>query len=142
MPLEGGPAAQVTRNGGLFAQESLDGRKLYFLRPQEAATFDANRPGIWVKSLPAGPEAMVKGTERVQTRYFAISRSGIYFIHNVNRRWILSLLNLSTGRIQALRTLDHRQFGSPSLAISPDEKTLLYTWIEADADLMLVDNFR
>lgn len=142
MPSEGGPAAQVTRNGGLFAQESLDGSKMYFLRPQEAASLDANRPGIWVKSLPGGPEAMVKGTERVQTRYFAISRSGIYFIYNVNRRWILSLLNLSTGRIRVLRTLDHRQFGSPSLAVSPDEKTLLYTWIEADADLMLVDNFR
>lgn len=142
MPMAGGEAAQVTKNGGLFAQESLDGGRLYFLRPEENAILDRNGPGIWVKSLVDGTETMVNGTERVQTRFFAVSRSGIYFVEYVSPRWALKLLDFRTGRIETLRSLNHDQLGSPSLALSPDENTLLYTSSTTDSDLMLVDNFR
>lgn len=142
MPAEGGQAKQVTRDGGLFAQESLDGSKLYFLKPEKNATLDRSGPGIWVKSLTSGAEAMVKGTEGVNTRHFAIGKWDIYFVELVNGRPVLRILELRTGRIQTLRTLEHHVFGTPTLVVSPDESTLLYTSMDAAADLMLVDNFQ
>src|SRR6266699_570269 len=72
IPFSGGTSVRVTKNGGIFAAETADGRSLYY------AKFES--PGIYKMPLQGGEE------ERVLDRSggpgwsnWALARSGIYF---------------------------------------------------------------
>jgi hypothetical protein len=138
MPSAGGPAVQVTRGGGFYAQESWDGRHLCYTKAQSPA-------GIWRVPAAGGKEPeVVRGL--VSWTDWALSRSGLYYSTTRPRghgsEYKVQFLDFGSGRATEV----FRQTGSlhhQGLAVSPDEEWILYGEdTEPQSELMLVENFR
>jgi len=132
----GGPAEQVTHEGGTIPFESLDGRTLYYLRSMNDA-------------LLARPTA--GGAERTVLRCvngwsYAVGPHGIFHVdcnppdapsasQHVLRHW-----DTATGRDRVVST-----FEAPttfSLSVAPDGRSVLYDRSTQGYDLMMIENFR
>jgi Tol biopolymer transport system component len=149
VPSEGGEAIQVTRGGGVYALESSDGKYVYYSKAE-------GRAAIWRVPASGGEE-----TELLPGPVFwsdwALSRSGIYFltvapppVRSGGMSWggarsfeyMIRYLDFETGRVTNLYR-DKGPFLRGWLAVSPDEKWLLYgEWPPATSELMLVESFR
>ena len=79
MPLAGGAAVPVTRNGGYVAFESMDGRYLYYT---QTATGPSS---LWRIPTAGGgePERVLEG---VSERAFVVLQQGIYFVKRQTQR--------------------------------------------------------
>ena len=138
-PLAGGPAIRVTRSGGFEAFESHDGRHVYY-------THGRGLPGIWRVPAEGGEEVSI--VERDQAglwRYWRPGARGIYFVTAADPGGPrLELFDFATGRVKEVAPLG----GSPDrhipgLAVSPDERHLLYAPRDADgSDIMMAEGFR
>ncbi len=128
---------QVTQEGGVDALESLDGKYLYYTQWDE--------DGIWKVSVSGGEEIRVLD-RRVRWLSWDLAEEGIYFLTSKpnpkGEEWSIELLNLQTGELaqiikqQSAHTHAH-------LTVSRDGHWISYgERISADADLMLVENFR
>ena len=139
VPIQGGSPVQITKNGGVFAIESEDGRFLYFVK------FDG--PGIWKMPLGGGKE------ERVLVRAgghewfnWALTRTGIYFRDADKSKkndtvGVLKFFDFATRKTTTVTATD--QPGGVGLAVSPDGKSILYDDKgDAESSIMLVKNFR
>jgi len=135
VPANGGSPVQVTKNGGVFAAESADGRFLYYSK------FEAQ--GIWRMPLNGGEEAHVldqPGTGFDAWFNWALARNGIYFL-----AWkgqdaaVLDFFEFATGKITTISTLRRSGVG---LAVSGDGRSILYQQNElSESSIMLVKNF-
>jgi hypothetical protein len=67
-----GPALQVTRGGGYAAQESWNGRYLYYSRTDVEG-------GLWRGPVEGGEESQVPGVRANNWSQWALSRTGIYW---------------------------------------------------------------
>ena len=140
MPLAGEEPVQLTKRGGAEALESPDGRVIYYTKVPEVG------PGLWSVSVDGGEEERV--LESVRFGYWAVARSGIYFIDfdvPGEAARPMRFLDFQSRRVKQLGTVENtvRWTNTPGFAISPDGRWVLYTSLEStDADLMLVDNFR
>jgi serine/threonine protein kinase/dipeptidyl aminopeptidase/acylaminoacyl peptidase len=132
MPAGGGPAAQVTRNGGGAALESADGKLLYY----------GKNPGFGADSLyrmpvEGGPEVEV--VPRLLTwSSFGVTAKGVYFMPDSRT---IRFLDPGSGRVSTLATLEKNV--RQGLCVSPDDRFVV--WPQQDrstSELMLVDNFR
>ncbi|MBV9081440.1 MAG: hypothetical protein JOZ62_02090, partial [Acidobacteriaceae bacterium] len=136
IPASGGPATQITRNGGWVPLESPDGQYLFYSKPGPS--------GVWRIGLSGGQEEkVVPDIADVYHSAFAVTKKGIYFIQpgdsGIEQK--LRFLNLATGRTTNLAII-RKPIGA-GLAVSPDERLLLYTQKDREgSDLMLVENFR
>ena len=139
MPAAGGDAIQVTRNGGWNARESPDGRTLYYTKTQNG------EPGLWRMSVEGGEETQALET-RVRERDWAVTERGIYFIpFTTSSPFTIEFFDFATRQTTRLATLEGPRgvFTASHLAVSPDERWLLYTQrTRLEYDLMLVENFR
>lgn len=140
-PASGGAARQVTRNGGFYAQESPDGKYLYYAR-------SLDQPGLWRMPLQGGPESpVIEGLRAGYWGFYALHPKGVYFVDmegtpDVGLQYFLKNLDHATGKISKVSTLLKRPFNS-GLALSPDGKHFLYTQADrSDTDIMMVDGFR
>jgi Tol biopolymer transport system component/DNA-binding winged helix-turn-helix (wHTH) protein len=133
VPFDGGPPVRVTKNGGVYAIESNDGRFLYFSKLEQ--------PGIWKMSLIDGKEEQVVGLECGQWFNWALSPYGIYFIHPItSEQGKLEYFDFHTGTRTPIGSVEKSIFG---LALAPDGKSLLYSRNESEeSDIMLVKNFQ
>jgi eukaryotic-like serine/threonine-protein kinase len=135
----GGDAVQVTRNGGWNARESPDGRTLYYTKTQNG------EPSLWRMSLESGEETQALET-RVRERDWAVTERGIYFIpFQTSSPYTIEFFDFATRQTTRLATLEGQRgvFVATLLAVSPDERWLLYTQrTRLEYDLMLVENFR
>jgi Tol biopolymer transport system component len=139
MPSAGGPAVQVTRGGGYYAEESWDGRHLYYTKAQGPA-------GIWRVPVAGGDETEVLRGPVTRWGDWALSRSGLYYatsrLRGRESEYAVQFLDFESGRTTELL----RQVGSSGhqwLAVSPDEESLLYGEEQrTQSELMLVENFR
>jgi Tol biopolymer transport system component len=136
IPAAGGPATQLTKNGGWAPLESADGMFLFYTKP--------NAVGLWTMPVSGGGERqLLPDPVCAIGSAYAVGRKGIYFIQQANRRdrGMLAFLSLVTGQITALAELPRPiELG---LTISPDETLLLYSQVDqVSSDLMLVENFR
>jgi serine/threonine protein kinase len=132
MPAAGGPAAQVTRNGGAVALESADGKYLYY----------GKNPGFGADSLYSMP---VQGGQEVEVvprlhswSSFGVTAKGVYFMPD---RRTIRFLEPSSGRVTTLASLEKNVW--QGLCVSPDDRFVV--WSQQDrlaSELMLVDNFR
>ena len=69
--------------------------------------------------------------------------SGIYFIADVGSKQAIEFLDLPSGKIHQVYTLEKPPAPWNGLAVSPDGKWLLFSQLDAiSSDLMLVENFR
>jgi excisionase family DNA binding protein len=131
IPAQGGPASQITKNGGVTAFDSVDGKMLFYSKLTE--------PGLWVLPLDGGTESQILPSLNT-TDSFGISKAGIYFVRRTaDDETSLNFMSFSPRFIKEIARIK-----SPiqsNLAVSPDESSLLYD--QADqigSDLILVDN--
>jgi len=155
VPLAGGKAAQVTRNGALIASESEDGRDLYYVKDDPSPLFAVPVAG--------GPERQVPIS--VANRGFVVRKDGIYYLNRTgdemgvtgprgqvadgifyrsgarNSRYLLSFYDFATRQSRTITQIDGPIY--MGLAVSPDRKTFLFSRSAVSgSDLMLVENFR
>jgi len=132
---KGGRPVAITRNGGLAAVESPDGRWLYY------AKYEAG--GVW-KSTIAGDQETPVLAEPVGPSWFdwVMAGSGIYYLSPTPSHQIsLKYFDFAGRSTTSILTLD-KPIGW-GLALSPDSKSLLYVESEYEqSDIMLVKNFR
>jgi Tol biopolymer transport system component len=136
-PADGGPAIQVTRNGGFAAFESPDGRRLYYTK------YDA--AGIWTVPVDGGDERLVHDLPPTgYWGYWDIGRRGLYFMNpEAKPRPAIELLNLTTCRVTRIAELERQPIRwAPGFSVSRDERSIVYTqWEQGGSDIMLVEGF-
>ena len=139
IPAGGGTAVQVTRTGGYYAEESKDGRDLYYTKHSPS--------GVWRVSLSGGEESEVaKGPLNWQS--WALTRRGLYY---AGERWqalhrrqefTIQHLDFNSGRTTLILRREGI-LGHQSMTVSPDEKTVLFSEAPGwQSELMLIENFR
>ncbi|MEK7409046.1 MAG: hypothetical protein AAB225_28620 [Acidobacteriota bacterium] len=136
IPAEGGPAVQVTRNGGREAFASADGKFVYYAKLAE--------PGIWRVPIEGGEETRV--LDRGAQGAWALGEQGIFLFNDaVPAKPVIEFFSFSTLRPVQIATLaeEARPQGPTSLAVSPGDRWILYVQSDhAGSDIMLVENFR
>jgi Tol biopolymer transport system component len=132
MPSRGGPAEQITHEGGYKAIESLDATTLYY-------TKGGGDGPLYARPLEGGEEKEV--LRDVAYRGFDVFEDGIYYIsHGRPLRCEIRFHNFVTGRSRVISELVWPSLG---LSVSPDRKTFLYSlWAPVGSDLMLIENFQ
>ncbi len=135
-PAEGrGEAVQVTRLGGREGFESLDGSFVYY-------TKGFGIPGIWKIPVAGGDETLVFA-EPLQGLWAMIDK-GLYFVNlNATPHPTIEFYNFATSRSTKVATVEKDlQLVYPSLAVSPDGRSLLYVQTDRlESDIMVVENF-
>jgi len=121
MPSQGGPAAQITKNGGFEGFEATDSRSLLYSKGRQT-------PGIWRVPLSGGDETLVSDRDQLAYwRCWRVARGGIYFgtaTPPAGPR--LEFLDFSSGAIRPISPLSRQPDATiPGLAVSPDGRTLL-----------------
>jgi len=141
---EGRTPVQITKEGGLGAREADDGYIYY--------ASQAPAPEIRRVPVASGVEETVLSNPR--PRFFghwAITRGRIYFIRQPDdslfdgpRPSELWAFEVRTRQARKLADLPGRiHHTTPSLAVSPDGRTIVYSRIDsASGDLYVVENFR
>ena len=133
VPFQGGTPVRVTRNGGVYATESDDGRFLYYSKLEQ--------PGVWKMPLNGGKEERVLDQpEGGHWFNWALSRAGLYFLNPTGiEKGRLEFFDFATRTRTSIGFVEKSTHG---LALAPDEKSLLYSRNESeDYDIMLVKNF-
>jgi hypothetical protein len=135
MPAGGGPWIQVTRGGGIYGQESLDGKTLYF----------ADDNAVW--SLPTAdiatgrnnPTKLIDGL--VYSTNFGLTSKGIYYMSAgpAPRQSTISFFDFGTRRTRSV--LQIKKLWWFGLTVSPDQRSVLYSVRDQDGtDLLLVEH--
>ncbi len=127
----------MTKKGGYVAQESPDGRFVYYANSRYS-------PGLWRVPAQGGEEIQVlPALGGPEGSCFAVVERGIYFIPppNPDHTYSIQFLEFASGKITSIATIDKPvSFG---LTVSPDGRSLLYAQVDQQGrDLMLVENFR
>jgi Tol biopolymer transport system component len=137
VPAGGGRLEQITRNGGLHAEESFDGKWLYYSKDAYSPT------SIWKVPRDGGEESRVIEGVSYSSNFVPVEK-GIYFISGAlgqDGRSAIEFYEFDTGRTKALATTDKSL--SWGLALSPDGRFLLQPLVDhVSNNLMLVENFR
>jgi Tol biopolymer transport system component len=139
IPAEGGEAVQVTQGGGHYAQESWDGRDLYFVRSIAGS-------GIWRVPVEGGDEAEVVSGPVDPFGDWALSRNGLYYAAERTQarreEYTIQYLDFESGRTTELFRKDG-PFGHGWITVSPGEEWILFSeWPLSQSELMLMENFR
>lgn len=113
--------------------ESPDGKTIYFTRSDS----DQALLQMPVSGGMASPVPDLKGVDA--GRYISVGATGIYFLAKQSSPWVLNFYSFQTHRISTVAALNGvPEFGTPSLSVSPDEQTLLYSQLDqSGSDLML-----
>ncbi|HKE56500.1 MAG TPA: winged helix-turn-helix domain-containing protein [Pyrinomonadaceae bacterium] len=136
MPVEGGPAVQVTKQGGFQAYESADGKYLYYSK--------GPGPGVWRLPTEGGQEVLMLNQSGAGCwGQWALTDEGIYFINGKSDPGFqVNLFSFATQKISPVASLDKVNDFVAGLAISPDHHQILYTQRDPiNSDIMLVENF-
>lgn len=131
VPFQGGAPVRITKNGGIYATESQDGRFLYYSK---------GRPGLWKMPLSGGEEERVLDQPLAWFNW-ALMPSGIYFVNEADaQNASIDFFDFATRKSSTLVQVEDKPgFG---LALAPDGKSLLYSRPESkDYEIMLVKNF-
>jgi Tol biopolymer transport system component/DNA-binding winged helix-turn-helix (wHTH) protein len=138
MPMAGGPAVQVTKQGGFESYESPDGKYLYYTKGRGV-------PGVWRMSLESGTENLAFDEHQAGLwRYWRVAPQGIYFATNSAAGPLLQVFSLVSGKVNEIARLPKGpERNVPGLAVSPDGRSLLYCQMDrSGSDLMMVEDFR
>jgi Tol biopolymer transport system component len=134
VPSNGGDAIQITRQGGIYAIETFDGKSIYYTSGDQPAVIrtTASNGGEEVEVI-----ANVPGFSTI-----AMAKDGLYYLSSLTATGAqLDFYSFAKHSSQRLATIDkpiHRFLSSP-----PDGRSVLYTQVDKrDSDLMLIDPFR
>jgi Tol biopolymer transport system component/DNA-binding winged helix-turn-helix (wHTH) protein len=137
LDLVGGELTAMTAAGGYAAEESPDGRWLYFSR--------ADAAGIWRRRLAAGADA---AAERVTDRLapedwadWAVGERGLYLRALLPGRQEASLVFLASGSSEPVELAPLPEQGWSGFAVSPDGEWLVYPRADRyTCDLRAIEN--
>jgi len=125
----------VTQDGGIYGQESLDGKSLYF----------ADDNAVWrlpVADIGTGrtnPTKVIDGL--VYSTNFGVTWKGIYYMSAgpAPRQSTISFFDFQSRKTRKVLQIDKLWwFG---LTVSPDQRSLLYSVRDQDGtDLLLVEH--
>jgi Tol biopolymer transport system component/DNA-binding winged helix-turn-helix (wHTH) protein len=133
VPFQGGTPVRVTKNGGVYASESADGRFLYYSKLEQ--------PGIWRMPLTGGEEQrVVDQPSGFQWFNWALSAQGLYLTTPVGpEKMKLEFFDFAAEKKTLVGYVEKLAQG---LALAPDGKSLLYARTNSeDYEIMLVKNF-
>jgi Tol biopolymer transport system component/DNA-binding winged helix-turn-helix (wHTH) protein len=134
MPVDGGAAEQVTRNGGFAGQESSDGKTLIYTKS------DSGSEGLYSVSLAGGKEKQLLADQVVRRSFDVVPRGVYYMAPRDESLCEIRFHELATGHSQMVGEIERPvAFG---LSVSPDQKTFLFSRPVTGADLMLIESFR
>ncbi|MFT5784120.1 MAG: Tol biopolymer transport system component/DNA-binding winged helix-turn-helix (wHTH) protein [Candidatus Krumholzibacteriia bacterium] len=131
LPLGGAKPTQITRSGGLIAQEDATGRVLYFTRP--------DRAGLWRSQIGGRvtPELVLPEILPDDQFNWRLLGDKVVWVHRTRGTALLYEYDLALDQSVLLAELAGYQ--GPGLAIAPSGNTFLYPKTGAAAgDLMLV----
>jgi Tol biopolymer transport system component len=138
VPSSGGPATQVTRSGGLFGQESPDGKWLYvtvlggILRRMP---IEGGEETDYVRDL-ASPTAALEPPSVL------VTATGVYYLAPSadQRGALIRFISHGGGESKTLGSIPRAP--SAGLSLSPDGRFLLYSqYDQSAAEILLVENF-
>jgi Tol biopolymer transport system component len=135
VPRRGGPAVQVTQDGGYIPVVSPDNQWVYY-------TKGSGTPGIWRVPVQGGTEGLI--IPELEARFYAdwaLVPSGIYFL-NVHSKPspAVEFFDFASGHRASIIAVDSIHSWSDGLAVSPDRHWLLFPRAEKlQSDLMLMD---
>ena len=129
VPIQGGPAVQMTKKGGFAPLEADDGFLYY--------TKDSSIPGIWKVPNHGGTEAAVLDTsDAPEWSEWAVVPGGMYFVSSRSSpKPILEFFDFATAGRTSISALDGETQG---LAVSPDRKSILYAQLDLDNQVIVV----
>ncbi len=132
-PAAGGPEIQVTKNGGCDQMESADGAYLYYY-------LESDNRSLWRVPTSGGLESSVLAVNGEMQ--FRIGKHGAYFL-DLSVPTTVKYFNFATGAIKVVGVLAGPVQSQAGLAVSPDERWLLYGKNQlAGSQLMLIEGFR
>jgi len=153
VPSLGGEPVQVTRNGGFEAQESPDGKLLYFVKDGVADTKardyeKGSRPGgLWQMPQAGGGEKLVLAL--VSHSYWAVADKGVYFVDFTAASSAASpkqirFFSFETGRISQVGVIRKELLrNSPGLSVTPDGRWLAWAQVDhSGSDLVLAEHIK
>ncbi len=129
MPAGGGEPVQITRDGGAYAVETVDGRQLYYVTADQPAS---------IRTVPVnGGEEHSVIDRAVGYASLAMGIDGLYYLASLTATGArLAIFDFATHRSRPVLSIDrplHHFLSSP-----PDGQSVLYTRIDReDSDLML-----
>ncbi len=136
MPSQGGPAVQVTRQGGFEGFESEDGKYLLYVRGREV-------PGIWRVPTGGGEEVAVTDLDNIgHWRCWRAARGGIYYATATPPEGPrLQFLDLATRKVQKIAQLPRDPDADiPGLAVSRDGRHLLLAqYDQSGSNIIMVE---
>lgn len=123
---------QITRDGGLIAFESFDGRSIYYMK--------LGPPGIW-KATVTGEHPKLILDKKGWYGSWALCKDGIYFINDgPNGSFPIYFYSFKNKNIIKLADLGNDRI--MYLTVSPDRSYFLYSNNSCDdTDIYLVENF-
>jgi Tol biopolymer transport system component len=130
-----GREIQVTRHGGFYSEESVDGRFVYYTKGRQDWT-------VWRAPVDGGDEIQV--LESVSTwNNFAVAKDGVYYTprRGPNGLSPIRFYDFASESVTEVYAPDKPT--SNGISVSTDGRRLLYAQIDhGGGDLMLVENFR
>jgi Tol biopolymer transport system component/DNA-binding winged helix-turn-helix (wHTH) protein len=140
MPAEGGTAIRLTKDGTYDPQESVDGKRLFYVDGRRGG----KRNQLWSVSVNGGDERLEPGMPPLRLgAAWASARDGIYFIDGYAPPHYVKYLDFATRRLYEISDLPTITLASGGIAVSRNNDTLLFTGIDhAESDIMLVEDFR
>jgi Tol biopolymer transport system component/DNA-binding winged helix-turn-helix (wHTH) protein len=137
VPAQGGEPVPVVPGDGFFAQESPDGKTLYFSK---------RAGGIWKKSLAEnGPAVAIPELNSVFRPAWRVVEGGVYFLGaDAQDRPGLCFFDFRTRRLHLITGLaGNADIVAGGLTISPGRKMIVYGYSTRSAsEILLVENFR
>jgi hypothetical protein len=130
------PVVQITRNSGWDAAEALDGKLLYFTKP--------NTRGLWSIPVNGGEESRV--LDAGFPGYWSVAGDGIYFVEGTRFASVANVqfFSFSSRKLTQILKLERPLFHvAPGFSATRDGRWI--AWDQADreeSDLMLLENFR
>ncbi|MEP6705102.1 MAG: DPP IV N-terminal domain-containing protein, partial [Acidobacteriota bacterium] len=141
LPVSGGDAVRVTRDGGYEAFESADGLSLYFIK--------FHVPGIFKLDLadPSHETLLIPDQEFEGSGEWTLSSGGIYIAQHhyepKDKKPRIEFFSFETGKLEKIAELEKDIGSFPGLDLSPDGHWLIYSREDIrNHDISLVENFR
>jgi len=134
VPMSGGAAVQVTKNGGLQGFESADARFVYHTK------YDV--PGIWRMPIGGGEETLVVSDfDSINYRNWVLCEKGIYLTSfKTHSQGTIAFFEFSTRKLTPIWDLE--KSAGWGLTLSPDGHSLAYVQTDfSESKIMVVENF-
>jgi len=136
IPVQGGQAVQVTKEGGFAAFESPNGKFLYYIK--------AFAGPIWRMPVEGGKETRILD-QNIRWSYWSVLENGICFLDWGATPPEIELFDFDTRQLKRITTVDRTKSlsGGGGFAVSPDGQWILFARMDQiDSEIMLVENFR